>query len=86
MHENDQLKRGLAQTTSKWKKAESQLNKTKTFLSEVVNIRDDIMHLKQTAEEADDMENVVAENEILKAKINEMETKVNTLSRDESEF
>jgi cell division protein FtsB len=62
------------------------LNKTKAYLNEVVTIRDDIMHLKQTAEEADDMENVVAENEILKAKISDMETKVNTLSRDESEF
>jgi cell division protein FtsB len=44
------------------------------------------MHLKQTAEEADDMEKVVAENEILKAKIGEMETKVNTLSKDESDL
>lgn len=32
------------------------------------------------------MENVVAENEILKAKIGEMETRVNTISKDETDL
>lgn len=56
------------------------------MLREVGTIRDDIMHLKQSAEEAEGVDSVVAENEILKAKIGELETKVNTMSKDEDDL
>jgi hypothetical protein len=42
--------------------------------------------LKQSAEEVEEMDNLVSENEILKAKLSELETKVNTLSRSEEDI
>lgn len=42
------------------------------------------MHLKQTAEDVKDYEALNTENEILKAKIYDLETKVNTLSKSTS--
>ena len=50
-------------------------------MRELGAIKDDITHLKQTAEEAQDLDNLMAENEILKAKCNDLETKMNTFSR-----
>ena len=45
----------------------------------------DITELKHTAEEAIEMDNIVGENEILKAKCAELETKVNTMSRNDED-
>ena len=44
-------------------------------------MKQDITELKHTAEEAVEMDNLLSENEILKARCSELETQVNTLSR-----
>ena len=48
-------------------------------------MKQDITELKHTAEEAVEIDNVMSENEILKAKCSELETKVNTLSRTDDD-
>jgi len=55
------------------------------MLREVGSIKEDISYLKQTAEEAIDIDSIVAQNEILKSQISELETKVNTLSKGEDD-
>ena len=52
-------------------------------MRELGAIQQDIVQLKQTAEEASDIDSLVGENEILRAKCSELESKVNTLSRSD---
>ena len=52
------------------------------MLKEVGSLKEDIDSLKQSAQ-GTDYENIISENEILKAKCNDLETKVNTLSRSD---
>ena len=48
-------------------------------------MQQEFTNMKQTADQVLDMENVLIENEILKAKCTELETQVNTLSRNDEE-
>ena len=69
IQENKQLRGQLEQTEGKLKKVESQLNKTKQWVRELGTIKEDIITLKQTAEEVEQLDKLSTENEILKSQI-----------------
>lgn len=48
-------------------------------------MKQDITELKHTAEEAVELDGLISENEILRAKCSELETQVNTLSRNDED-
>lgn len=65
----------------KLRKVESQLTKTKQWIKDLGNIKEDIQTLNIKAEQVEEYEKITTENEILKSKIQDLETRVNTLSR-----
>ena len=83
--ENEALKQQLAASEGKLAKVEQQLTKTKMWIRELGNIKEDIVNLKHSAQDVQELDSLGTENEILRAKITELETKMNTLSRGEEE-
>jgi predicted nucleic acid-binding Zn-ribbon protein len=79
--ENSTLKQDLQSAESKLKKVESQLTKTKQWIRDLGNIKEDIQTLNLKADQVEEYESLTTENEILKSKIQDLETRVNTLSR-----
>lgn len=79
--ENKQLREQLEANEAKLRKVEAQLNKTKQWIKELGTIKEDIITLKQSAEDAEQVDKLTTENEILKSQIQDLETRVNTLSR-----
>ena len=79
--ENSTLKQDLQIAESKLKKVESQLTKTKQWIRDLGNIKEDIQTLNLKADQVEEYESLTTENEILKSKIQDLETRVNTLSR-----
>jgi predicted nucleic acid-binding Zn-ribbon protein len=79
--ENSQLKQELQNADTKLRKVESQLTKTKQWIKDLGNIKEDIQTLNLKADQVEEYEKLTTENEILKSKIQDLETRVNTLSR-----
>jgi hypothetical protein len=57
------------------------LTKTKQWIRDLGNIKEDIQTLNLKADQVEEYESLTTENEILKSKIQDLETRVNTLSR-----
>lgn len=51
------------------------------MIKELGSIKQDIQTLKQSADGVEEYDKVTVENEILKSKIQDMETRLNTMSR-----
>ena len=63
---------------------EHQLAKTKQWIKDLGHIKEDIQSLKHASLDTESADRLATENEILKSKIQDLETRVSTLSRDES--
>lgn len=57
------------------------MTKTKQWIRDLGNIKEDIQTLNLKADQVEEYESLTTENEILKSKIQDLETRVNTLSR-----
>jgi hypothetical protein len=66
------LRMELHKVSKKLEKTEKTLDKSKAMLKEVGTIKEDLINLKHTAEEAEDFDGIIAENEILKAKVSDL--------------
>jgi predicted nucleic acid-binding Zn-ribbon protein len=81
IQENTTLKQQALQSEQKLKKVEAQLTKTKQWIRDLGHIKEDIQTLNLKADQVEEYEKLTTENEILKSKISDLETRVNTLSR-----
>ena len=78
----------LRQTENKLYKSENQLSRAKQMMKDLNIIKEDIVKMKETAQinsSDSNVESIITENEILKAKISELDAQINSLSRSDEE-